>query len=67
MLQWKYIIFRLIFIQFAKTMRVASKFFGVGIVRNSEIAGTFIKVDAVWLGGMSPTLKYIDEKLAYIY
>ena len=39
-------------------MRVAGKFFGVGVTRNQEIAGKFIGVDAVWWGGMSPVLKY---------
>ena len=39
-------------------MRVASKFFGVDVLRNPDIASKFIGVDAVWLGGMSPTSKY---------
>ena len=39
-------------------MRVADKFFGVGVARNQDIAGKFIRVDAVWLEGMSPTSKY---------
>ena len=39
-------------------MRVASKLFGVDVARNQDIASKFIGVDAVWLGGMSPTSKY---------
>ena len=50
--------FKLIFIQFAKTMHVASKLFGVNVARNQDIASNFIGVDAVWLGGMSHTSKY---------
>ena len=57
-LQRKYPIFRLIFIQFIKTMRVANKFFRVNIAHNPDIASKFIGVDAVWLGELSPTLKY---------
>ena len=48
----------LIFIKFAKTMRVASKLFEADVARNQDIASKFIGVDAVWLGGMSPTSKY---------
>ena len=39
-------------------MRVASKLFGVDVARNQDIASKFIRVDAVWLGEMSPTSKY---------
>ena len=39
-------------------MRVASKLFGVYVERNPDIASKLIGVDAVWLGGMSPTSKY---------
>ena len=39
-------------------MRVASKLFGVDVARNQGIASKFIGVNAVWLGGMSPTSKY---------
>ena len=42
-------------------MRVASKLFGVDVARNQYIASKFIRVDAVWLGGMSPTSKYKRE------
>ena len=31
-------------------MRVASKFFGVDVARNPDIAGKFIGVDTDWLG-----------------
>ena len=51
----------LIFIKFAKMMCVASKLFGVDVTRNKDIASKFIGVDAVWLGGMSPTSKYKRE------
>ena len=44
-------------------MRVASKFFRVDVVCNPDIAGTFIGVDAVWLGGYLPP-QNINEKLA---
>ena len=47
-LQWKYLIFMLIFIKFTKTMRVASKFIRVDVARNEYIASKFIGVDAVW-------------------
>ena len=43
----KIFIFMLIFIKFAKTMRVASKLFGVDVARNQYIASKFIRVDAV--------------------
>ena len=62
-LKWKYLIFRLIFIQFAKTMRVAGKFFGVGVARNQDIEGKFIEVDAVWDGEFLPP-QNINKKLA---
>ena len=51
----------LIFIQFAKTMSVTSKFFGVDVARDQYIASKFIGVDAVWLGRMSLTSKYKRE------
>ena len=38
-------------------MRVDSKFIRVDVARNQNIANKFIRVDAVWLGGMSPTSK----------
>ena len=60
-LQWKYFIFMLIFIKFTKAMHAASKFIGVDVARNQYIASKFIRVDAVWLGGMSPTSKYKRE------
>ena len=44
-------------------MRVASKLFGVDVARNQDIASKFIRVDAVWLGGMSSP-QNINEKLA---
>ena len=56
--QSKYLIFRLIFIQFANTMCIASKFLGVDIACNPDIEGKFVGVDAIWLGGLSPTSKY---------
>ena len=39
-------------------MRVASKLFGVDVACYQDIASKFIGVDAVWLGGMSPTSKF---------
>ena len=42
-------------------MHVASKFIGVDVARNQYIASKFIRVDAVWLEGMSPTSKYKRE------
>ena len=42
-------------------MRVASKFIGVDFARNQYIASKFIRVDAIWLGGMSPNSKYKRE------
>ena len=39
-------------------MRVAGKFIGVGVARNPDIAGKFIRVDAVWLRNCLPTSKY---------
>ena len=42
-------------------MRVASKLMGVDDARNQDIASKFIGIDAVWLGGMSPTSKYKRE------
>ena len=37
----------LIFIKFTKTMRVASKLFGVDVACNQYIASKFVRVDAV--------------------
>ena len=51
------------FIQLAKAMRVACKFFGVGVARNQDIAYKFIGVDAVWLGEYLPS-QNINKKLA---
>ena len=42
-------------------MRVASKLFRVDIARNQDIVSKLIGVDAVWLGGMSPTSKYTQK------
>ena len=58
LLQWEYFIFKSIFIKFTKTIRVESKLFGVDVACNQYIASKFIRVDVVWLGGMSLTSKY---------
>ena len=50
-----------IFIKFAKTKYVASKFIRVDVTRNQYIASKFIGVDAVWLGEMAPISKYKRE------
>ena len=42
-------------------MHDASKFTEVDVARNQDIASKLIRVDAVWLGGMSPTSKYKRE------
>ena len=56
--QWKYFIFKSIFIKFTKTIRVESKLFWVDVACNQYIASKFIRVDVVWLRGMSLTSKY---------